>query len=74
MPLTLCFTAIQDLEDLQSRADGKTAFYKALSRSLGGVTGSEQLKEVAIWFYSLDHSPSTTGYNLFSRALDNATR
>uniref|UniRef100_H3CAC5 Carboxylesterase type B domain-containing protein n=1 Tax=Tetraodon nigroviridis TaxID=99883 RepID=H3CAC5_TETNG len=64
---------LKDLEALHGRADGKTAFYEALSRSLAGVTGSEQLKEVAVWFYSLDHSPSAAGYNLFSRALDNAT-
>ncbi|XP_070823078.1 thyroglobulin [Chaetodon trifascialis] len=65
---------IKDFEALQGRADGKAAFYEALSRSLGGVTGSELLKEAAAWFYSLDHSPSAAGYNLFSRALDNATR
>lgn len=38
------------------------------------MTGSDLLKEAAAWFYSLDHSPSAAGYNLFSRALDNATR
>eukprot|EP00066_Takifugu_rubripes_P014219 XP_011603485.1 PREDICTED: thyroglobulin [Takifugu rubripes] len=65
---------LKDLGDLLGHADGKTAFYEALSRSLGSVTGSEQLKEVAVWFYSLDHSPTASGYNLFSRALDNATR
>lgn len=65
---------VQDFEALQGRADGKTAFYEALSRSLGGDTGSDLLKEAAAWFYSLDHSPSAAGYNLFSRALDNATR
>ncbi|KAM9352691.1 thyroglobulin [Symphorus nematophorus] len=65
---------IKDFEALQGRADGKAAFYEALSRSLGGATGSELLKEAAAWFYSLDHSPSTAGYNLFSRALSNATR
>ncbi|CAJ1061236.1 thyroglobulin [Xyrichtys novacula] len=65
---------IKDFEALQGRADGKTAFYEALSRSLGGVTGSELLKEAASWFYSLDHSPSAAGYSLFSRALNNATR
>ncbi|XP_044062749.1 thyroglobulin isoform X2 [Siniperca chuatsi] len=65
---------IKDFEALQGRADGKTAFYEALSRSLGGETGSDLLKEAASWFYSLDHSPSAAGYNLFSRALDNATR
>ncbi|XP_028326228.1 thyroglobulin [Gouania willdenowi] len=65
---------IKDFEALQGRADGKTAFYEALSRSLGGASGSELLKEAATWFYSLDHSPTAAGYNLFSRALDNATR
>ncbi|XP_037639451.1 thyroglobulin [Sebastes umbrosus] len=65
---------IKDFEALQGRADGKTAFYEALSRSLGGVTGSDLLKEAAAWFYSLDHGPSPAGYNLFSRALNNATR
>lgn len=69
--LSLC---VQDFEALQGRADGKTAFYEALSRSLGGAKGSELLKEAAAWFYSLDHSPSPAGYNLFSRALNNATR
>ncbi|XP_041844793.1 thyroglobulin isoform X2 [Melanotaenia boesemani] len=65
---------IKDFEALQGRADGKTAFYEALSRSLGGASGNELLKEAAAWFYSLDHSPSAAGYNLFSRALNNATR
>nr|XP_046254520.1 thyroglobulin [Scatophagus argus] len=65
---------IKDFEALQGQADGKTAFYEALSRSLGGATGSDLLKEAASWFYSLDHSPSAAGYNLFSRALNNATR
>uniref|UniRef100_A0A3Q0SB99 Carboxylesterase type B domain-containing protein n=1 Tax=Amphilophus citrinellus TaxID=61819 RepID=A0A3Q0SB99_AMPCI len=65
---------IKDFEALQGRADSKTAFYEALSRSLGGATGNELLKEAAAWFYSLDHSPSAAGYNLFSRALNNATR
>ncbi len=65
---------VQDFEALQGRADSKTAFYEALSRSLGGVTGSDLLKDAAAWFYSLDHSPSAAGYNLFSRALNNATR
>ncbi|XP_071324918.1 thyroglobulin isoform X1 [Trachinotus anak] len=65
---------IKDFEALQGRADGKTAFYEALSRSLGGETGSGLLKEAASWFYTLDHSPSPAGYNLFSRALNNATR
>ncbi|XP_068425804.1 thyroglobulin [Clinocottus analis] len=65
---------IKDFEALRGRADGKTAFYEALSRSLGGATGSDLLKEAAAWFYSLDHGPSPAGYNLFSRALNNATR
>lgn len=64
----------QDFEALRGRADGKTAFYEALSRSLGGEKENELLKEAAAWFYSLDHSASPDGYNLFSRALDNATR
>ncbi|XP_037130748.1 thyroglobulin isoform X3 [Syngnathus acus] len=53
---------------------GKTAFYQMLSRSLGGASGSSLLKEAATWFYSLDHSSTPAGYNLFSRAFDNATR
>ncbi|XP_057690921.1 thyroglobulin [Corythoichthys intestinalis] len=53
---------------------GKTAFYEALSRSLGGASGNSLLKDAAAWFYSLDHSSAPAGYNLFSRALDNATR
>ncbi|XP_042345086.1 thyroglobulin [Plectropomus leopardus] len=65
---------IKDFEALQGRADGKTAFYEALSRSLGGAKENDLLKEAAGWFYSLDHSPSPAGYNLFSRALNNATR
>ncbi|KAK2845194.1 hypothetical protein Q5P01_011853 [Channa striata] len=65
---------IKDFEALQGRADSKTAFYEALSRSLAGAKGNELLKEAAVWFYSLDHSPSPAGYNLFSRALNNATR
>uniref|UniRef100_A0A3B5B6I4 Carboxylesterase type B domain-containing protein n=1 Tax=Stegastes partitus TaxID=144197 RepID=A0A3B5B6I4_9TELE len=65
---------IKDFEVLQGRADGKTAFYEALSRSLGGASGNQLLKDAAAWFYSLDHSPSAAGYNLFSRALNNATR
>ncbi|XP_037531992.1 thyroglobulin [Nematolebias whitei] len=65
---------IKDFEVLQGRVDSKTAFYEALSRSLGGATGNELLKEAANWFYSLDHSPTAAGYNLFSRALNNATR
>ncbi|XP_061675641.1 thyroglobulin isoform X2 [Syngnathoides biaculeatus] len=52
----------------------KAAFYEALSRSLGGASENPLLKEAATWFYSLDHSSAPAGYNLFSRALDNATR
>ncbi|KAM9782560.1 thyroglobulin [Neosynchiropus ocellatus] len=65
---------IKDFEALQGRANGKTAFYEALSRSLGGAKESELLKDAAAWFYSLDHSTSPAGYSLFSRALNNATR
>ncbi|XP_023185937.1 thyroglobulin isoform X1 [Xiphophorus maculatus] len=65
---------IKNFEALQGRADGKTAFYEALSRSLGGASGNALLKDAAAWFYALDHEPSAAGYNLFSRALNNATR
>ncbi|XP_014825145.1 PREDICTED: thyroglobulin-like isoform X1 [Poecilia mexicana] len=65
---------IKDFEALQGRGDTKTAFYEALSRSLGGASGNALLKDAAAWFYSLDHDPSAAGYNLFSRALNNATR
>uniref|UniRef100_A0A3P8UMG0 Carboxylesterase type B domain-containing protein n=1 Tax=Cynoglossus semilaevis TaxID=244447 RepID=A0A3P8UMG0_CYNSE len=65
---------IKDFEALQGRVNGKTAFYEALSRSLGGETGNPLLKEAATWFYSLDHSPTPQGYSLFSRSLNNATR
>uniref|UniRef100_A0A3B3U9W8 Thyroglobulin n=1 Tax=Poecilia latipinna TaxID=48699 RepID=A0A3B3U9W8_9TELE len=65
---------IKDFEALQGRGDRKTAFYEALSRSLGGASGNALLKDAAAWFYSLDHDPSAAGYNLFSRALNNATR
>ncbi|XP_013877645.1 thyroglobulin [Austrofundulus limnaeus] len=65
---------IKDFEALQGRANSKTAFYAALSRSLGGASENQLLKEAANWFYSLDHSPTPAGYNLFSRALNNATR
>ncbi|XP_061737794.1 thyroglobulin isoform X2 [Nerophis ophidion] len=65
---------IKDFEALRGRADGKTLFYEALSRSLGGAKENELLKGAAAWFYSLDHSSAPAGYNLFSRALDNATR
>lgn len=59
---------------MNGRIDGKMTFYEALSRSLGDATRSQELKKVAVWLYALDHSPAATGYNLFSRALDNATR
>ncbi|XP_077384390.1 thyroglobulin isoform X2 [Festucalex cinctus] len=68
---------MQSVKDFATAAlpgGGKTAFYEALSRSLGGASGSSVLKEAAAWFYSLDHSSAPAGYNLFSRALDNATR
>lgn len=68
------FLNVQDFEALQGRVNGKTAFYEALSRSLGGETGNPLLKEAATWFYSLDHSPTPQGYSLFSRSLNNATR
>lgn len=73
-PRSMWLRWLQDFEALQGRANSKMAFYEALNRSLGGATGSDLLKEAAAWFYSLDHSPSAAGYNLFSRALDNATR
>ncbi|XP_077454645.1 thyroglobulin [Stigmatopora argus] len=57
-----------------SSPGGKTAFYEALSRSLGGASGKSLLKDAAAWFYSLDHGSGPDNYNLFSRALDNATR
>lgn len=65
---------IKDFEDLAGRAESKSVFYEALSRSLGGSENQELLKEAASWFYSLDHSPNPSSYNLFSRALNNATR
>ncbi|XP_077432010.1 thyroglobulin isoform X3 [Vanacampus margaritifer] len=69
---------MQSVKDFAAAAlpagGGKTAFYEALSRSLGGASGSSLLKEAASWFYSLDHSSAPAGYNLFSCALDNATR
>ncbi|XP_034096162.1 thyroglobulin [Gymnodraco acuticeps] len=64
---------IKDFESLRGRTDGRSLFYEALSRSLGGPTGSELLKEAASWFYSLDHDEAS-GYSVFSRALNNATR
>ncbi|XP_067093609.1 thyroglobulin [Osmerus mordax] len=65
---------IKNFEQLQGRADSKTAFYQALSESLGGREASALVKEAATWFYSLQHSPTPAGYNLFSQALNNATR
>ncbi|KAI4893269.1 hypothetical protein NFI96_019669 [Prochilodus magdalenae] len=65
---------IKNFEQLQGRADSKTAFYEALSNSLGGDNANEFVKEAATWFYSLQHSPTPSGYNVFSRALENATR
>ncbi|XP_051574507.1 thyroglobulin-like [Myxocyprinus asiaticus] len=65
---------IKNFEQLQGRADSKTAFYEALSNSLGGDDANAFVKEAATWFYSLQHSPSPSGYNVFSRALENATR
>ncbi|KAG7469781.1 hypothetical protein MATL_G00132460 [Megalops atlanticus] len=65
---------IKRFEELQGRADGKTAFYEALSNSLGGDSANAFVKEAATWFYSLQHAPTPAGYNIFSRALENATR
>ncbi|XP_050987427.1 thyroglobulin isoform X2 [Labeo rohita] len=65
---------IKNFEQLQGRADSKTAFYAALSNSLGGDDANVFVKEAATWFYSLQHSPTPSGYNVFSRALENATR
>ncbi|KAL2102013.1 hypothetical protein ACEWY4_003774 [Coilia grayii] len=65
---------IKRFEELQGRADSKTAFYEALSNSLGGPEASAFVKEAASWFYSLHHTPSPAGYQVFSRALENATR
>nr|XP_055066345.1 thyroglobulin isoform X1 [Misgurnus anguillicaudatus] len=65
---------IKNFEQLQGRADSKTAFYEALSNSLGGDDANEFVKEAATWFYSLQHSPTPSGYSVFSRALENATR
>ncbi|XP_058257956.1 thyroglobulin isoform X2 [Hemibagrus wyckioides] len=65
---------IKNFEQLQGRADSKTAFYEALSNSLGGDDANMFVKEAATWFYSLQHSPTPSGYSVFSRALENATR
>uniref|UniRef100_A0AAZ3SN54 Thyroglobulin n=1 Tax=Oncorhynchus tshawytscha TaxID=74940 RepID=A0AAZ3SN54_ONCTS len=65
---------IKNFEELQGRADSKTAFYEALSNSLGGDEANAFVKAAATWFYSMQHSPSPAGYNLFSQALNSATR
>uniref|UniRef100_A0AAV2MEG0 Thyroglobulin n=1 Tax=Knipowitschia caucasica TaxID=637954 RepID=A0AAV2MEG0_KNICA len=73
---------IKKFEELSGRTDSKTVFYEALVRSLGlesdrnQTTGPNRaiLKEAASWLYTLEHKPSPSSYNLFSRALDNATR
>uniref|UniRef100_A0A8C7N734 Thyroglobulin n=1 Tax=Oncorhynchus kisutch TaxID=8019 RepID=A0A8C7N734_ONCKI len=65
---------IKNFEELQGRADSKTAFYEALSNSLGGDDANVFVKAAATWFYSMQHSPSPAGYNLFSQALNSATR
>ncbi|XP_055780470.1 thyroglobulin-like [Salvelinus fontinalis] len=65
---------IKNFEELQGRADSKTVFYEALSNSLGGDDANAFVKAAATWFYSLQHSPSPAGYNLFSQALNSATR
>lgn len=73
-PCSLGLSSLQRFEELQGRVDSKTAFYEALSNSLGGPEASAFVKEAASWFYSLHHTPSPAGYNVFSRALENATR
>ncbi|XP_056618676.1 thyroglobulin [Triplophysa dalaica] len=65
---------IKNFEQLQGRTDSKTAFYEALSNSLGGDDANAFVKEAATWFYALQHSPTASGYSVFSRALENATR
>uniref|UniRef100_A0AAY4CAV8 Thyroglobulin n=1 Tax=Denticeps clupeoides TaxID=299321 RepID=A0AAY4CAV8_9TELE len=65
---------IKSFEELQGRADSKTAFYQALANSLGGREDNALIKQAATWFYSLQHAPTPSGYNVFSRALENATR
>uniref|UniRef100_A0A672JXK0 Carboxylesterase type B domain-containing protein n=1 Tax=Sinocyclocheilus grahami TaxID=75366 RepID=A0A672JXK0_SINGR len=64
----------KNFEQLQGRTDSKTAFYAALSNSLSGDDANAFVKEAATWFYSLQHSPTPSGYNVFSRTLENATR
>ncbi|MGH0161704.1 UNVERIFIED_CONTAM: hypothetical protein FKN15_041500 [Acipenser sinensis] len=65
---------IKKFEELQGRTNSKTAFYEALTNSLGGENGNSFVQAAAAWFYSMQHSPSPSGYNVFSRALENATR
>ncbi|KAK6491239.1 thyroglobulin [Huso huso] len=65
---------IKKFEELQGRTNSKTAFYEALTNSLGGENGNLFVQAAAAWFYSMQHSPSPSGYNVFSRALENATR
>ncbi|KAL4616898.1 thyroglobulin [Arapaima gigas] len=65
---------IKKFEELQGRVDGKTAFYEALSNSLGGDNANKLVKDAATWFYAMQHDPTPGGYSVFSRALENATR
>ncbi|KAL0963536.1 hypothetical protein UPYG_G00307690 [Umbra pygmaea] len=65
---------IKIFEEQQGRAESKMAFYEALANSLGGDDANAFEKAAATWFYSMQHFPSPSGYNLFSRALNNATR
>ena len=64
----------QDFQALAGAADSKTAFYAALTRSLGGGRSRAGVRQAASWFYALQHSASPAGYSLLSRALNNATR
>ncbi|KAG2465199.1 THYG protein, partial [Polypterus senegalus] len=61
-------------EELQGRVNSKTAFYAALTNALGGENNNTFVHDAATWFYSMAHSVTPAGYNLFSRALENATR
>ncbi|KAJ8013237.1 hypothetical protein DPEC_G00051180 [Dallia pectoralis] len=65
---------IKQFEELAGRSESITAFYEALSNSLGGDGANDLVKVAATWFYSMEHSPSPAGYSFFSRALNNATR
>ncbi|XP_030215027.1 thyroglobulin [Gadus morhua] len=65
---------IKDFQALAGAADAKTAFYAALTRSLGGEGSRAGVRQAASWFYGLQHSASPAGYSLLSRALNNATR